>query len=42
LGTWITRVEQGESYQVCSACGQPLRDGRQTMNICAQPLNHAV
>ena len=26
--TWVTRVEQGESYKVCSACGKPPRSGR--------------
>ena len=26
--TWVTRVEQGASYQVCSACGRPARGGK--------------
>ncbi len=26
--TWVTRVEQGESYKVCSACGKPPRGGK--------------
>ena len=26
--TWVTRMEQGESYEVCSACGKPRRGGK--------------
>ena len=31
--TWVTRVEQGESDKVCSACGKPPRSGRGDIDI---------
>ena len=35
---WVTRVEQGESYKVCSACGKPPRGikGEHDINDAAE------
>ena len=37
---WTTRVEQGESYKVCSVCGKPeLPANSQILGMTGDPLS---